>query len=124
MKINTVMKPQVNKSFHNISPEERTPIVEQCLTAALEVINDPNSNEKDKDKIKKITINIPCKRIDGDPKAILAEGEEAPVLYCTAYMSPAAKWRTYSCPFAQKITTNDQERMLNPLKASKRAAGK
>jgi hypothetical protein len=84
---------------------ERTPIVEQCRTASLTVTT-PDPKNKDK----KVTVNIPCPRIDGD--------------YCTTYLYPSLKWRTGSCPFAQSAVTEEQERMLNPLKASKRAAGK
>jgi hypothetical protein len=82
---------------------DRTPIVEQCKTAGLSIIPDP------KDKEKKIAVNIPCNRIDGE--------------YCTTYLYPSAKWRTYPCPFSQSEVTEAQERMLNPIKASKRAAG-
>jgi hypothetical protein len=96
----------------------RQPIVIQCMTAALEVMPDP------KNKDKKISIQVPCKRIDGDYKTAVCEEGEAPLLLCTTYETPTIKWRVGACPFAQKAPTKDQERMLNPLKASKRAAGK
>jgi hypothetical protein len=112
------MKERVESAWHDMKLEDREPVVEQCMTASLEVTNDP------KDKDKKITTPIPCRRIDGDWKTPVKEGEEAPVLRCSTYMSPEKKWRVYSCPFAQNAPTGNQERMLNPLKASKRAAGK
>lgn len=83
---------------------ERTVIVEQCHTAALSITNDPNNKDK------KIATKVPCPRIDGD--------------FCNTYLWPEKKWRSTNCPFAQKEVTEEQERMLNPIKASKRAAGK
>jgi hypothetical protein len=79
---------------------ERKPIVEQCRTAGLSIV--PNPQNKDK----KIAVRVPCTRIDGE--------------FCSTYLYPEVKWRTYACPFSQKDVTEQQERMLNPLKASKR----
>jgi hypothetical protein len=87
-----------------VNSENRTPIVGPCHTAGLSIIPDP------KDKTKKIAVKVPCARIDGD--------------YCSTYLYPEIKWKTRKCPFAQEEITEEQERMLNPLKASKRAAGK
>lgn len=92
------------------SMEERTPIVEQCHTAGLSIIPDPSDKSNTKDKAKKIAVKVPCPRIDGE--------------FCSTYLYPALKWRSSGCPFAQKEVTEEQERMLNPIKASKRAAGK
>lgn len=83
---------------------ERTPLVEQCRTAGLAIVPDP------KDKDRKITINVPCTRISGE--------------HCKVYLNPETKWKYRPCPFSQEAITEEQERMLNPLKASKRAAGK
>ncbi len=84
--------------------EKRTQIIEQCKTAGLSIVSDP------KEKDKKIAVNVPCTRMAGD--------------YCKVYLNPEVKWKYRSCPFSQEAITEEQERMLNPLKASKRAAGK
>ena len=91
-------------SFLNYDPDKPTPIVDQCITAALSITNDP------KDKDKKIATRVPCPRIAGE--------------FCSTYSWPDRKWQTYPCPFAQQEITDAQERMLNPIKASKRGAGK
>jgi hypothetical protein len=83
---------------------ERTPIKEECRTAGLSIVPDP------KDKDRKITVNVPCSRIDGE--------------YCKVYVNPEVKWKYHPCPFSQTAITEEQERMLNPIKASKRLAGK
>ena len=47
-------------------------------------------------------------------------------VYCTTYADPASKWAIGSCNFAThvKIETKQEEvKMKNPLKASKKAAG-
>lgn len=108
------MKARIDRPFHNIRPDERTPIVEECLTASLEFTN--------VSKDKKIATAVPCKRIAGvyvPPK----EGEEAPVLYCTTYAWPNKKWAVHACPFRQVEVVQEKVGMVNPLKASKRAAG-
>jgi hypothetical protein len=80
---------------------KRTEIVEQCNTAALQIIND----KEDKDK--KIITKVPCKRIEGT--------------VCSTYLYPNAKWRNGSCPFAERVENEALQHKLNPLKASKRA---
>ena len=87
-----------------LNKDERTPIVDQCKTASLSIIPDPKNKEK------KIAIKVACPRIDGE--------------FCSTYLFPDKKWSTRKCPFSQEEVTEEQERMLNPLKASKRAAGK
>jgi hypothetical protein len=45
--------------------------------------------------------------------------------YCTSYPNPAVKWEFGKCNFATHIKVEKAEqKKLNPLKASKRAAGK
>lgn len=46
--------------------------------------------------------------------------------YCQAYTSPAAKWRLGLCNFATHVKPeiSTAKVKINPLKASKRAAGK
>ncbi len=45
--------------------------------------------------------------------------------YCKSYPDPAAKWRQGNCNFATHIKIDAKEAAkVNPLKASKRAAGK
>lgn len=47
------------------------------------------------------------------------------LLYCKSYPDPAAKWRYGACNFATHIKGQVKETAkLNPIKASKRAAGK
>ena len=47
------------------------------------------------------------------------------LLYCKSYPDPAAKWRYGACNFATHIKGQVKEAAkLNPIKASKRAAGK
>ena len=84
-----------------VNLKDRKEIVEQCNTAAIEVVSD----KEDKDK--KILTNVPCRRIDGK--------------FCSTYLYPAAKWRTSRCPFAERIENEAVQQKLNPLKASKRA---
>jgi hypothetical protein len=76
-------------------------VIEECLTAAIDI-----TKEGDKD----VAIRVPCKRIIEN--------------CCTVYRYPAKKWLSFACPFSQKEVTAEQERKLNPLKASKRAAKK
>lgn len=47
-------------------------------------------------------------------------------VYCTVFANPASKWTLGRCNFAThfKIEGKKDEKMLNPLKASKRAASK
>jgi hypothetical protein len=82
------------------------PVVDQCLTAGIELVTDPKNKEK------QIENRVPCKRI--------ANG------VCSSYISPPAKWRAIGalCPFAGKMVTEEASKKINPLKASKRAAGK
>jgi hypothetical protein len=42
--------------------------------------------------------------------------------FCTAYMSPASKWRNGNCPLATHVKRTEEDKgfKLNPLKASKR----
>ena len=46
--------------------------------------------------------------------------------YCSSYSQPAAKWRNGSCNFATHLKTQQSKgkEKVNPIKASKRAAGK
>jgi hypothetical protein len=91
---------------------ERTPIVEECKTAGQETIPDPTDTEKNSQKRKKIDRRVPCKRIEED--------------LCTTVLCPALKWRDgKSCPFAIGLMMEEAAKIkVNPLKASKRAAGK
>jgi hypothetical protein len=91
-------------TFLRPRPAEKTPVVEQCHTAALTLTNDPKNKEK------KIATRTPCSRIAGK--------------FCNTYLWPSLKWAAHDCPFVQREITEEQERKLNPLKASKRAAGK
>jgi hypothetical protein len=84
--------------------EERLPVVDQCQTANIEYRPDP------KDKEKKIEHKIPCKKIDGK--------------FCSVYLYPFRKWSARPCPMAERTVTAEKERMLNPLKASKRGGNK
>lgn len=53
---------------------------------------------------------------------IVAGGE---MLYCKSYPDPAAKWRYGTCNFATHVKGELKvAAKLNPIKASKRAAGK
>ena len=80
----------------------KEPIVESCLTAAIDIVKNESGKEE--------AVRVPCKRIDGE--------------VCSVYAYPSKKWLTFSCPFSQKEISAEQERKLNPLKASKRAAKK
>jgi hypothetical protein len=46
--------------------------------------------------------------------------------YCSSYSQPAAKWRNGSCNFATHLKSQQGKGKdkVNPIKASKRAAGK
>jgi hypothetical protein len=56
-----------------------------------------------------------CDRVKGFPT-----GE-----YCTSYPNPGVKWEFGKCNFATHIKVEKvEQKKLNPLKASKRAAGK
>jgi len=46
--------------------------------------------------------------------------------YCRVYPAPQSKWATGKCPTASHVKIEPQEasQKVNPLKASKRAAGK
>ncbi len=46
--------------------------------------------------------------------------------YCSSYPSPASKWRNGSCNFATHLKAQQSKgkEKVNPIKASKRAAGK
>ena len=87
-----------------LDKSERTPIVEQCKTASLLIIPDPKNKEKN------VAIKVACPRIDGE--------------FCSTYLFPDKKWKSHKCPFSQEEVIEEQERILNPLKASKRASGK
>jgi hypothetical protein len=47
-------------------------------------------------------------------------------VFCTVFANPGSKWMLGRCNFATHIKAEGkkEEKMLNPLKASKRAAGK
>lgn len=77
-------------------------IVEQCLTARLIVT-------------KSETERVECARVNMDSDCLVT---------CTTYRWPAAMWHNRRCAFAQEELTEEQHKMLNPLKASKRAAKK
>jgi hypothetical protein len=69
-----------------------TPIVEDCETANL---------------------GNPCSKI-------LLNGEEK---FCSAYQDPKIKWTGKRCPLRQERKVEDEKKtMINPLKASKKAA--
>jgi hypothetical protein len=52
----------------------------------------------------------------------VASGDQ---FFCKSYPDPAAKWRNGACNFATHIKGESKEAgKVNPLKASKRAAGK
>ena len=87
-----------------VSLEDRTPIVEQCLTAGITIVPDEN------DKEKKIEKKIPCKRIDGN--------------LCSVYLHPDKKWISRACPMADRAVVEEISKMINPLKASKRGGNK
>jgi hypothetical protein len=46
--------------------------------------------------------------------------------YCASYSKPASKWRNGNCNFATHLKANQGKGKdkINPIKASKRAAGK
>ena len=46
--------------------------------------------------------------------------------YCSNFPNPAQKWQKGTCPMSSHVkkTTQATEQKINPLKASKRAAGK
>ena len=54
----------------------------------------------------------------------IVESKMGPV--CTSYPAPEKKWTSGLCNFAthQKIKIDNVEQKINPLKASKRAAGR
>ena len=80
------------------------PIVEECKSAQITMIQDP------KDKNKEIEKPIPCQRI--------IAGE-----LCSSFINPAAIWCSSPCPFAGRVKSEDATtKKVNPLKASKRAA--
>ena len=82
-----------------INLDERTPIVEQCETAGIILVPD----KKDKDK--RVEQKVPCRKIDGE--------------FCSVYLFPSRKW-TRGCPMADRVALEATEKMINPLKASKR----
>lgn len=48
-------------------------------------------------------------------------------LYCNSYSEPRLKWAHGVCNFAthvKRVQTNNQEKKLNPLKASKRSSAR
>ncbi len=46
--------------------------------------------------------------------------------YCASFPAPAQKWQKGTCPMSSHVkkTKTAEEQKINPLKASKRAAGK
>jgi len=80
--------------------DERGPVVEQCKTADMSYAPDP------KDKEKKIGTKVPCRKIDGD--------------LCSVYRYPFRRWAVHACPMAAREIIEEVEKMVNPLKASKR----
>jgi hypothetical protein len=116
-------------------------IVDQCLTADVDV-------KKDKDG-KEYAVEIPCNRIQltqaekqakkdltvvkrvknkkgkEEDKEVVTVGlgsiidPTVPHL-CTTYANPDKKWGGLGCPFAKKHITSSEGKMLNPIKASKR----
>jgi len=64
------------------------------------------------------------------PAVEACEGCESTIIandmyYCKSYPNPASKWRYGSCNFATHIIGEVKENLkLNPIKASKRIAGK
>jgi hypothetical protein len=84
------------------------PITDECRTA--QIIKVQEKDPKDKDKTIEVEKQVPCYRIVG--------GE-----YCSTYINPAAVWRSSPCPFAGKMKAEvEGKKIINPLKASKRAA--
>ena len=84
---------------------EQTPIVDECLTARLQIEKIDNNKNK--------VTQLPCDRVF----------EEDGKKYCVAYLWPAKKW-IRGCPLAQRELTEEQQHKLNPLKASKRSRRK
>lgn len=84
-----------------INLEARTELVEECQTASIEIVTDPN------DKEKKMAVQVPCRKIGNDG-------------YCTVYYWPYDKWRS-GCPMSDRMEEETVKQKLNPLKASKRA---
>ena len=90
---------------------ESREIVEQCRVAITK--KEKEKIEED-GKTKEIMVekHYPCPRIAGDGT-------------CTTYMWPAAKWYQSNCPFSHgNVIVEGEEKMLNPLKASKRSRRK
>lgn len=85
------------------------PIVEECRTAQIMKVQEKGSDGKEKEVDKR----IPCSRIMSNKNEM-----------CSVYINPAAIWNSSPCPFAGKMKTEVKQEKINPLKASKRAAGK
>ena len=80
----------------------KEPIVELCKLFTKEVMvkNKPQIIEKG-----------PCRKIDGTE--------------CSAYIKPAIKWKLGNCPLATHIIyEEDEQKLKNPLKASKQGSNK
>ena len=79
----------------------REPIVEKCKVNKREVIVNKKPVIMEKG---------PCNRVDDN--------------ICAAYIKPSAKWKNGDCPLASHIIqVEDEQKFINPLKASKRARG-
>jgi len=81
---------------------KREDVIDKCILFKKDVIvkGKPEIMEKG-----------PCKRIDGEK--------------CAAYISPAARWRLGDCCLATHLIHSEEEqKFINPLKASKKASKK
>ena len=81
---------------------KREDVIDKCILFEKEVV------VKGKPEVMK---KGPCKKIDGKK--------------CAAYISPAARWKLGNCCLATHlIHAEEQQKFINPLKASKKAAKK
>lgn len=82
---------------------DRKPVVDQC-----KVFNFTVKNSKG---VPVDQVSGPCTRIDGE--------------LCAAYAYPDTRWRLGNCPLATHIIGEaEQQKKVNPIKASKKAARK
>ncbi len=70
---------------------------------------------------KMMAVKSPCvDKCAGCPKQFTPVPPEDGKTFCRVYLEPAAKWTGKICPFMYKPEPEEEQKKLNPLKASRR----